>query len=84
LDSLSPLACGLFDLLGVDQQVLLQAAAGAGGRHSTSATVCSTGTEAKQENYSLMDAYCGVLEYQVSWKRLQVHSLCSVDPDLRV
>lgn len=63
LDSLSLLACGLFDLLGVDQQVLLQAAAGAGGRHSTSATVCSTGTEAKHENNSLMDAYCGVLEY---------------------
>jgi hypothetical protein len=70
LDSLTPLACGLFGLLGVDQDVLLQAAGGARGRHSTSATVVSTGTEAKDETNRLMEAYCGALEHQVSRQQL--------------
>jgi hypothetical protein len=80
LDSLTPLARGLFGLLGVDQRTLLLAASGVSDLHSTAATVCSTGTMAKDDNDRLMDAYSSVLEYQVSWQQLTGRRISMIVP----
>jgi hypothetical protein len=62
LDCLTPLSRGLFSLLGVDQGVLLQAAAAAG--RGTGMDI--NGNYQPSDLAAIMSVYCDVLAFQVS------------------
>jgi hypothetical protein len=69
LDSLTPLSCNLFDILGVNKETALQAT-----RLAT-----SDAAPLNSNLHALVTTYCSVLQYQVSW---DLHCLSDPAPSI--